>query len=122
VHKHGGLLMDVLAIDVGGTNVKILATGQQEGRKFPSGPKLTAKAMVEEVKKLAEGWNYDAVSIGYPGPVANGKPVAEPHNLAPGWVGFNFERAFGCPVSWTVPSSPWNWPICLTRRLLTRNT
>jgi polyphosphate glucokinase len=90
--------MNVLAIDVGGTNVKILATGQQERRKFPSGPKLTAKAMVEGVKKLAEGWKYDAVSIGYPGPVINGRPVAEPHNLAPGWVGFSFERAFGCPV------------------------
>jgi polyphosphate glucokinase len=90
--------MNVLAIDVGGTNVKILATGQQERRKFPSGPKLTAKAMVDGVKKLAGDWKYDAVSIGYPGPVINGRPVAEPHNLAPGWVGFNFERAFGCPV------------------------
>src|ERR1019366_520304 len=90
--------MNVLTIDVGGTNVKILVTGQQEVRKFPSGPKLTPKAMVEGVKKLAAGWKYDAVSIGYPGPVANGRPVAEPHNLAPGWVGFNFERAFGCPV------------------------
>ncbi len=90
--------MNVLTIDVGGTNVKILVTGQQEGRKFPSGPKLTPKAMVEGVKKLAAGWKYDVISIGYPGPVANGRPVAEPHNLAPGWVGFNFERAFGCPV------------------------
>jgi len=90
--------MNVLAIDVGGTNVKILATGQQERRKFPSGPKLTAKAMVDGVKKLAADWKYDAVSIGYPGPVINGRPVAEPHNLAPGWVAFNFERAFGCPV------------------------
>ena len=90
--------MNVLAIDVGGTNVKILATGQQERRKFPSGPKLTAKAMVDGVKKLAADWQYDAVSIGYPGPVINGRPVAEPHNLAPGWVAFNFERAFGCPV------------------------
>src|ERR1017187_1670956 len=90
--------MNVLTIDVGGTNVKILVTGQQEGRKFPSGPKLTPKAMVEGVKKLAADWKYDAISIGYPGPVANGRPVAEPHNLAPGWVGFNFERAFGCPV------------------------
>jgi polyphosphate glucokinase len=90
--------MNVLTIDVGGTNVKILATGQPQARKFPSGPKLTAKAMAEGVKKLAAGWKYDAVSIGYPGPVANGRPVAEPHNLAPGWVGFNFARAFGCPV------------------------
>ena len=90
--------MNVLAVDVGGTNVKILATGQDEPRKTPSGPMLTAKRMVSEVKKLAKDWKYDVVSIGYPGPVMHGRPVSEPHNLAPGWVGFDFEKAFGRPV------------------------
>ena len=90
--------MNVLAVDVGGTHVKILATGQKGPRKFVSGPTLTAKQMVSEAKKLAADWEYDVVSIGYPGPVRRERPVAEPHNLAPGWVGFDFEKAFGCPV------------------------
>jgi len=90
--------MDVLTVDVGGTNIKILATGQDEPRKIPSGPTLTAKRMVSDVKKLAKDWKYDVVAIGYPGPVRNGRPVSEPHNLASGWVGFDFEKAFGCPV------------------------
>lgn len=90
--------MKVLAIDVGGTHVKILATGQKEKREFESGLKLTPKLMVAGVKKLAKDWSYDVVSIGYPGPVLRNRPVAEPHNLAKGWVGFNFEKAFGCPV------------------------
>ena len=90
--------MNVLAIDVGGTNVKILATGQKEPRKFPSGPTLTPKEMVEGIKKLAGDWKYDAVSIGYPGPVLHNRPVAEPYNLGPGWMGFDFEAAFKCPV------------------------
>ena len=90
--------MNVLVVDVGGTNVKILATGQDEPRRFPSGPTLTAEQMVAGVKELAGDWKYDVVSIGYPGPVLQGRPVAEPHNLGPGWVGFDFEAAFGCPV------------------------
>jgi polyphosphate glucokinase len=90
--------MKVLAVDVGGTNVKILATGQDTPRKFPSGPTLTPRRMVSGVKKLAKDWKYDAVSIGYPGPVLRNRPVAEPHNLAPGWVGFDYEAAFKCPV------------------------
>ena len=90
--------MNVLVIDVGGTHVKILATGQDTSREFASGPKLTAKAMVSRVKRLAGKWKYDAVSIGYPGPVLRNRPVAEPHNLAPGWVGFDFEAAFKRPV------------------------
>ncbi|MGE5192034.1 MAG: ROK family protein [Deltaproteobacteria bacterium] len=88
----------VLVIDVGGTNIKILATGQEERRKIPSGPALTARRMVSAVMTLAEGWEYEAVSIGYPGPVVRGRPVAEPHNLARGWVAFDFRKAFGCPV------------------------
>ena len=88
----------ILVVDVGGTNVKLLATGQTEVRKFPSGPDLTAQAMVRTVKKLAKDWNYDVVSIGYPGPVVHGRPIREPHNLAPGWVKFDFQQAFGRPV------------------------
>jgi polyphosphate glucokinase len=90
--------MNVLVVDVGGTHVKILASGQEEHRELPSGPTLTAEQMVREVKELAEDWKYDAVSIGYPGPVWHGRPVAEPHNLAAGWVGFDYGAAFGCPV------------------------
>ena len=90
--------MNVLAVDIGGTHVKILATGQDEPRKFVSGPKLTPDAMVTGVKKLAKGWKYDAVSIGYPGPVLHGRPLLEPHNLSKGWVGFDYRGAFGRPV------------------------
>jgi polyphosphate glucokinase len=88
----------VLVIDVGGHHVKILATGESEPRQFVSGPTLTAEQMVSGVKDLAKGWTFDAVAIGYPGPVLHGRPVAEPHNLGPGWVGFDFHAAFGCPV------------------------
>jgi len=90
--------MNVLVVDIGGTNVKILATGQAEPRKFPSGPTLTPKRMVAGVKKLAGDWKYDVVSIGYPGPILGGRPISEPFNLGPGWVGFNFEATFGRPV------------------------
>ncbi len=90
--------MNVLVVDIGGTHVKILATGETESRKFPSGPGLTPQAMVDGVKKLAEGWHYEAVSIGYPGPVLHDHPAAEPHNLGAGWVGFDYDGAFGCPV------------------------
>jgi polyphosphate glucokinase len=88
----------VLVVDVGGTSVKILASGQNEHRSWPSGPKFTAKQMVATVKKLAAGWTYDVISIGYPGPVLRGRAVAEPHNLGRGWVGFDFGTAFGHPV------------------------
>ncbi|HEU5481209.1 MAG TPA: ROK family protein [Candidatus Tumulicola sp.] len=90
--------MSVLVVDVGGTHVKILATAQTQRREFASGPELTAAGMVEAVKKLAEGWAYDRVAIGYPGPVLHGMPASEPHNLGTGWVGFDFAAAFGCPV------------------------
>ena len=88
----------VLVVDVGGTSIKILATGQDEHRSFASGPTLTPGQMVSGVKKLARDWSYDAVSIGYPGPVLHGRPIAEPYNLGRGWVGFNFAAAFGHPV------------------------
>jgi len=90
--------MQILVVDVGGTHVKILATGQETPREFVSGPTMTAKQMVGAVRKAAVDWKYEAVSVGYPGPVLRGMPVSEPHNLGPGWVGFDFEGAFGCPV------------------------
>jgi predicted NBD/HSP70 family sugar kinase len=88
----------VLVIDVGGTHVKVLATGQDEELKIPSGSKMTARTMVRDVKRVTTGWEYGLVSIGYPGPVIHGRPLHEPHNLGGGWVGFNFASAFGCPV------------------------
>jgi len=90
--------MNVLVIDIGGTHVKVLATGQDAHREFDSGPALTPKRMVSEVRKLAADWEYDAVSIGYPGPVLRNRPVSEPWNLGKRWVGFNFEAAFKRPV------------------------
>ena len=90
--------MKVLAVDVGGTHVKILATGQKERREFVSGPTLTAKQMIEQVKALANDWQYDRATIGYPGPVLHDRPLAEPHNLGPGWFGFDFAAAFERPV------------------------
>ncbi len=88
----------VLVIDIGGTNVKVLATGQKERRRFPSGPKMTPRRMVAGVKKLVGDWKYDVVAIGYPGRVGCNQPVAEPHNLARGWIRFNFRAAFKRPV------------------------
>jgi len=88
----------VLVVDIGGSNVKLLATGESAPRRFPSGPSLTPKKMVAGVLRAAEGWRWDVVSIGYPGPVAHGRPITEPGNLARGWVGFDFGAAFGCPV------------------------
>lgn len=89
--------MNVLVVDVGGTHVKILASGQSSPRKFVSGPTLTAQQMVDGVKQLAADWRYDAVVVGYPGPVLRHRPVAEPHNLGPGWVAFDYSAAFACP-------------------------
>lgn len=88
----------VLVIDVGGTNVKLLATGQKQPLKIPSGATLTAKKMVALVKNATRGWKYDRISLGYPGPVVNSRPLHDPHNLGPGWIGFDFGKAFGCPV------------------------
>jgi polyphosphate glucokinase len=88
----------VLVIDVGGTHVKVLATGEKQPRKLPSGPEMTASKMVGIVKKLAAGWKFDCITLGYPGPIINGRPLREPHNLGGGWVGFDFNKAFGCPV------------------------
>jgi polyphosphate glucokinase len=97
-HARGKPLVKVLVVDVGGTHVKILATGQRDRREFASGPTLTAEQMVTGVKALTGRWKYDVVSMGYPGPVLNGRPVAEPHNLGRGWVGFDYRAAFGRPI------------------------
>ena len=88
----------ILVIDIGGTHVKLLATGQKVPIKIPSGPEMTPRRMVTLVRRATAKWKYSAVSIGYPGPVLHGKPVSDPHNLAPGWVGFDFRKAFGRPV------------------------
>lgn len=90
--------MNVLAIDIGGTHVKVLASNQTESRKFDSGPSLTPIQMVDQVKGLTSDWSYDVISIGYPGLVVHDRIVAEPTNLGKGWVGFNFGQAFERPV------------------------
>jgi polyphosphate glucokinase len=88
----------ILVLDIGGTNVKVAGTGRSEAIKIPSGLKLTPAKMVREVKKAVRGWEYQAVSIGYPGMVAHGCPAHDPRNLGAGWVGFDFHKAFGRPV------------------------
>ena len=91
--------MKVLVIDVGGNNVKVSLSGRKgDPIKIPSGPDMTAARMAAAVKKAAQGSKYDAVSIGYPGPVVNGRPSEEPANLGQGWVGFDYRKAFGKPV------------------------
>jgi len=90
--------MNVLVIDIGGTHVKLLATGQKEPREFESGLKLTPAMMAAGVQNLAKDWNYEVVSIGYPGPVCHNRPIAEPHNLGKGWVAFDYRAAFKRPV------------------------
>ncbi len=88
----------VLAVDVGGTHIKVKLSPDSEKREFASGPDLTPSAMVAKIRDMTSDWRYDVVAMGYPGPVIHGKPLAEPHNLGSGWVGFDFSEAFGCPV------------------------
>jgi polyphosphate glucokinase len=94
----GARTVNVLVIDVGGCRVKVFATGEAGPRRFASGPKLTPAEMVDGVKKVARGWKYDVVAIGYPGVVLHGRPIAEPRNLGKGWIHFDYETAFGRPV------------------------
>jgi polyphosphate glucokinase len=89
---------NILVIDVGGTHVKVRDTEHKEPVKIDSGPKMTAKKMVKQVREATSDWNYSLVSIGYPGPVIHGHPLSEPHNIGCGWVGFDFNKAFGHPV------------------------
>jgi polyphosphate glucokinase len=86
--------MNILVIDIGGTHVKILASGKKTKREIESGRQMTAQQMVSSVQELAGDWKYDVVSVGYPGPVIHDRPIAEPHNLGGGWMGFDFADAF----------------------------
>lgn len=90
--------MKVLVVDIGGSNVKFIASDAPEPRKFESGSALAPTRLVDEVRSATQDWSYDVISIGYPGRIVRGVPVAEPGNLADGWVGFDFEAAFGRPV------------------------
>src|ERR1700679_492472 len=90
--------MKILVLDVGGTHVKVLATGHTERVEIPSGPKMTPSKMIAAVKLATRSWKYDAISLGYPGAVVHGRPIIEPRHLNSGWVGFNFKKAFGRPV------------------------
>jgi len=90
--------MRILAIDVGGSHVKCAVSSSRRRARFRSGPELTAARMVKGVLEMTEGWRFDRVAIGYPGAVQRGRIVKEPHNLGPGWVGFDFRAAFKCPV------------------------
>ncbi len=90
--------MRVLVIDIGGTHVKVYSPGRREPMKIDSGPTMTPKELVAAVKAGTRRWKYDVISIGYPGPVVHGKPLNDPANLGKGWLGFNFEIAFGRPV------------------------
>jgi polyphosphate glucokinase len=88
----------ILVVDIGGTHVKLLATGQEDAVRIDSGPELTPTVMVSAIRQAVPAWPYDAVSIGFPGPVVHGRPLREPKNLGSGWVGFDYETAFGHPV------------------------
>jgi len=90
--------MNVLVVDIGGAHVNVLATGHKAQREFEARPTLTPKQMIAGVKKLVVDWKYEAISIGYPGPVLRNRPVSEPWNLGKGWAGFDFEAAFKYPV------------------------
>jgi predicted NBD/HSP70 family sugar kinase len=90
--------MKTLVIDVGGTNIKLLATGQQEVVKIPSGPEMTADGMIRVVLEATHDWDYEVVSIGYPGPVVDGRPLREPYNLGKGWIDLDYQGRFGRPV------------------------
>jgi len=88
----------ILVLDVGGTHVKALASGHRTPVEIPSGPKMTPRKMIADVRKAIDGWQYDRASIGYPGPVLHSRPLSDPHNLGPGWVRFDFQKALGVPV------------------------
>ena len=90
--------MKVLVIDIGGTNIKVASTDMRVPVKIPSGPTMTAEQMTKDVLAATAGWTYDCVSIGYPGPVVNHRPIAEPHNLGGGWIDFPYDKAFGKPL------------------------
>jgi polyphosphate glucokinase len=88
----------ILTVDVGGSHVKVMTNRAREKREFVSGPGLSARSMVKQVKQLTADWSYDVVSVGYPGPVVGNRPTSQPYNLGAGWKGFDFAKAFGCPT------------------------
>jgi len=88
----------ILVVDVGGSNIKLLATGEEKRIKFPSDPDLTPERLVKQVLKATKHWKYQAISVGCPCAVSNNKPIKEPHNLGSGWIGFDFEKAFQLPT------------------------
>jgi polyphosphate glucokinase len=90
--------MKILVIDVGGTNVKVASTDAPIPIKIPSGPLMTAESMCQQVLAATKGWKFDRISVGYPGPVERHRPISEPHNLGPGWVDFDYEKALGKPL------------------------
>ncbi len=90
--------MKTLVVDIGGSNIKLLAEGQSDPVKIPSGPDMTAELMTKQVLNSTSAWKYDRISIGYPGPVHDNKPTLEPHNLGKGWIDFNYQKSFGKPV------------------------
>jgi polyphosphate glucokinase len=90
--------MKILVIDIGGTNIKVASSDKRVPIKIPSGPTMTAEKMTKDVLAATKGWEYDCISIGYPGPVVHDRPLAEPHNLAPGWMDFTYQKAFGKPL------------------------
>ena len=90
--------MKVLVIDVGGTNIKVASSDMRVPVKIPSGPQMTAEQMASDVLAATQGWVYDRITIGYPGPVVNDRPLAEPHNLAAGWIDFPYRLAFKKPI------------------------
>jgi polyphosphate glucokinase len=90
--------VNILVIDVGGSSIKLIVTGQSQPRKISSGPAFTAEQLVADVKGATSDWKYDVISMGYPGPVVNNRPLRDPWNLGPGWVGFDYQGAFGRPI------------------------
>jgi len=96
--RSGDRRRTILVVDVGGTHVKLKLSTRPSPCEFKSGPELTAKTMVKRVQNLTDGWTYQVISIGYPGPVAANRPIAEPYNLGSGWTGFDFAKAFDRPV------------------------
>jgi polyphosphate glucokinase len=93
-----GVVMNVLVIDIGGTNVKMLASGQESPRRFPSGKRMTPADMVQSALETAKDWDFEAIAMGFPGPVLCGKPIMEPVNLGKGWTEFDFQAAFNRPI------------------------
>jgi polyphosphate glucokinase len=90
--------MKILVIDIGGTNIKVASSDVRVPIKIPSGPTMTAEKMTKDVLAATKDWDYDCISIGYPGPVVHDRPLREPHNLAAGWTDFSYQKAFGKPL------------------------